>query len=66
MVTSSLIMAMWISVILAPLMTMLYSVILIVLHLLAVLILEETGLHQMGLEYMRIMFQDLPETEVLW
>ena len=47
MMTSFLIMAMWISVILAPLMSLLYCVIVIVLHLLAEM---ETGMHQMELE----------------
>ena len=41
-------MAMWRSVILAPLTPLLFSVILTDLHLLVVLVLEGTGLHQMG------------------
>ena len=44
-------MAMLISVILASVTTLLYSVLLTVLHHLVVLILEETGMDQMGQEY---------------
>ena len=69
MVISFLIMAMWISVTLAPMITLLYCVSLTVLHQLVVLILEETGLFQMGTELVvlvLLMFQDSTETEVLW
>ena len=65
MAKSSVIIAMLQSEILAPLITMLYCVsITVVLQL--VLILEESGLFQMGPEYLMEWFQDLPETEVLW
>ena len=67
MVISYPTMAMWISVILDLMMTLLFSVILTDLHLLVVLILEETGMVQMELEYLVvIMSQDSLETEVLW
>ena len=66
MVKSSLIIAMLISVILASLMTLLYCVSLTVLHQLVVLILEETGLFQVGPEYLPRGFQDSAEPEVLW
>ena len=59
-------MAMWRSVILAPLTPLLFSVILTYL-LLMVLLLEVTGLHQMGIESVFqavMMFQDLKEPEV--
>ena len=36
------------------------SVTLTFLHLLVVLLLEETGMHQMGLEYFLLMSQELP------
>ena len=49
MVKSSLTMAMWRSVVLALMMTLLFSVILT--GLLMVRLLEESGLHQMGLEW---------------
>ena len=58
MVTSSPTMDMWIS-------TIPFSVTLTSLHLLVVLILEETGLLQMELEYLVLMSQELPETEIL-
>ena len=64
MVASSLIMAMLISVTLAPLITLLYCVSLTVLQL--VLILGETGLFQMEPEYLMRGFQDSTEPEVLW
>ena len=54
MVKLSLTMAMWRSVILAPLTPLLFSVILT--DLLMVLILEGTGLHPMGLEWQVLMF----------
>ena len=62
MVTSSPTMDMWISMT----STIPFSVTLTSLHLLVVLILEETGLHQMGLECLVLMSQELPETEILW
>ena len=51
MVKSSLTMAMYRSVILAPLTPLLFSVILTDLHLLVMLVLEDTGLHLMGIEW---------------
>ena len=59
-------MDMWRLVILALMMTLLFSVTLTSLHLLVVLLLEETGLHQIELKYLALMSQDLPETELLW
>ena len=59
---SSLIMATWISVILASVTTLLYSVILTVL----VFLFQETGMHQMGQVYMVLMFQELSETVGIW
>ena len=60
MVLSYSTMDMWRLVILALMMTLLFSVILITLHLLVVLLLEETGMHQLGLEYLILMSQELP------
>ena len=58
MVLSYPTMDMWSLRILALLMTLLFSVILITLHLLVLLILEETGGHQMGLECLVLMSQE--------
>ena len=59
-------MAMLTSMILGQLTKLLYSVTPIVLHLLALLILEETGLHQMVHCWVVLMFQDEQETMVTW
>ena len=53
-------------VILDLMMTLLFSVIPTDFRLLVKLILEETGMIQMELEYKIFMFQGSPETEVLW
>ena len=66
MVLSYPTMDMWRSVELALMMTLLFSVILTSLHLLVVLLLEETGGHQMGLKYLALLSLELTETEALW